>query len=877
MKKLSILIIIIFSFLQTSASHIAGGELFYEYIGPGNAANTNQYRVTMRLFRDCHSNGQTLQTERVVIGIYRTNGLSLYSKTELVLQSPVPSIQLNTGAIPCLVNAPEVCFQIGVFTGYIDLPSTSDGFTLSWIRCCRIDNIGNLGISTGIGGTFVTKIPGQALLPSGNNSSPQFLIKDTALVCQNKNFVLDFGATDPDGDQLTYSFCDAYSGGTSNNPNPGTSPGGIPPTLSLSPLPYGVGYSGQSPLGPTVKINPQTGKITGVAPAAGRYVINVCVTESRNGVAINEHRKDFILQVGDCDYTAAVPVPLTGAYCKDFTVTFNNSSSSANIQSYFWDFGVAGSNADTSSLAQPVFTFPDTGLYKVKLIVRATAGCVDTGTTTLSVYPGFKADFDVTGSCFQAPFDFADKSTANYGVINSWSWNFGDLLTQADSSILKNPAYKYSDTGSKTVSLTVTSSKGCTESITKTVAVTNKPLLTLPFKDTLICSIDTLQLKAVGTGNFAWKPANNIVNPNDANPLVYPKTSTTYTVTLTEKGCVASDSIKVNVLSFISVNAGADTGICSGDSVVLKPASAALQYQWTPASQLSGSSNSKNVVARPTTTTTYVVTANLGKCQAKDSIKIVVAPYPVANAGVDAGICFGDQVQLAGNITGSSFTWSPSNSLVNAVTLTPIAKPSQTTAYVLTVTDTLGCLKAVYDTVIVKVVPKIKAFAGNDTSVVANQPLQLNATGGSTYLWSPSTGMNNTFIANPVVLLGAFYDSVLYKVRVGVAEGCYQEDEVKVKVFKTGPDIFVPTAFTPNHDGKNDFFKPIAVGMKALSSFKVYNRWGQLVYSSAGIGMGWDGTLAGKEQSPGTYVFTADGVDYLGKPVFKKGTVILIR
>ncbi|GEO10271.1 PKD domain-containing protein [Segetibacter aerophilus] len=877
MKKLSILLITIFSFLQTFASHIAGGELFYEYIGQGNSTNTNKYRVTMRLFRDCHSIGQTLQTERVVIGIYRTSGLTLYSKIELALQSPTPSIQLNTNAIPCLVNAPEVCFQIGVFTGTIDLPSTADGFTLSWVRCCRIENIGNLETTTGIGGTFVTKIPGQGILPSGNNSSPQFLIKDTALVCQNKNFILDFGATDSDGDQLTYSFCDAYSGGTSTNPNPGTSPAGIPSSLSLNSLPYGAGFSGQSPLGASVKINPQTGKITGVAPAAGRYVINVCVTESRNGVAINEHRKDFILQVGDCDYTAAEPVPFTGAYCKDFKVTFSNNSSSSNIQSYFWDFGVTGSIADTSSSAQPTFTFPDTGSYKVKLIVRAAAGCVDTGITTLSVYPGFKPDFDFTGSCFQAPFNFNDKSTVTYGAINSWRWNFGDVSTAADTSRIKNPTYQYSDTGRRSVSLTVTSTKGCTETITKTVAVTDKPFLSLPFKDTLICSIDTLQLKAEGTGSFVWKPANNIINPNSANPLVYPKATTTYAVTVTENGCVASDTVRVNVLSFINVNAGADTSICIADSFLLRPLSQALQYQWTPTSQLSGSSNSKNVVAKPTTTTTYVVTANLGKCQARDSIKVVVAPYPVAKAGVDAAICFGDQVPLAATITGSSFRWSPANSLANETTLTPIAKPSQTTAYILAVSDTLGCAKPVYDTVMVKVIPKINAFAGNDTSIVANQPLQLNATGGSTYLWSPSTGMNNPSIANPTVTLGASYDSILYRVRVGVPEGCVQEDEVKVKVFKTGPDIFVPTAFTPNHDGKNDYFKPIAVGMKGLSSFKVFNRWGQLVYSSSVIDLGWDGTLGGKEQAPGTYVFLAEGTDYLGKTVFKKGTVILIR
>jgi gliding motility-associated-like protein len=348
-------------------------------------------------------------------------------------------------------------------------------------------------------------------------------------------------------------------------------------------------------------------------------------------------------------------------------------------------------------------------------------------------------------------------------------------------------------------------------------------------------------------------------------------------VTLTENGCVANASIKVNVLDSISVNAGADTTICSTDTVTLRAVSQGLQYRWTPASEISGNPNIKNAIAKPTATTTYTVTANLGKCQAKDAISIAVVPYPKANAGADASICYGKQTQLVGSITGSFFKWTPSNSLSNSTTLTPTAAPTQTTQYVLTVSDTLGCPKSVTDTVAVIVAPKVNAFAGNDTVIVANQPLQLNATGGTAYTWTPSTGMNNPAIENPIVVLGPSFDSITYKVKVGVREGCFAEDEIRVKLFKTGPDIFVPTAFTPNKDGKNDFFKPIAVGMKNISAFKVYNRWGQLVYNSSIIGLGWDGSFGGKEQAPGTYVFTAEGTDYLGKRVFKKGTVVLIR
>ena len=208
--------------------------------------------------------------------------------------------------------------------------------------------------------------------------------------------------------------------------------------------------------------------------------------------------------------------------------------------------------------------------------------------------------------------------------------------------------------------------------------------------------------------------------------------------------------------------------------------------------------------------------------------------------------------------------------------MTPFASPPFTTAYMLTVYDTIGCPKPGFDTVVVNVTPPINAFAGNDTAIIAGQPLQLNATGGATYSWSPAVAMSNPFIANPVVTLDATYDSVIYKVRVGDG-GCFAEDEMKVKVFKTEPDLFIPNAFTPNSDGKNDILKPLPVGIKTFDYFRIYNRWGQLLYSTTSLGNGWDGTLQGKEQPAGTYVFMAKATDFMGKVILKKGTLVLIR
>lgn len=878
MKKLVILIITFLCFTRAFANHISGGELFYEYLGRGSAANTNKYKITMRLFRDCHPQDQMtqlLENETVIVGVYHNNGSNLYTKTKLELQRPIPTIELHTNTIPCLINAPEVCFQVGVFINTVDLPISSGGYVLAWIRCCRANNIANLRVYTGIGATFTTTIPGTSVLPSENNSSPQFAIKDTALVCQNKDFLLDFGATDPDGDAITYAFCEANSGGTITEPNPGTVEGGIPMVLTLSPLPYKFPFSGDSPLGSAVSIDPATGKITGIAPPQGRYVINVCATERRNGKIINVHHKDFILEVGDCDYAAADPLPMSGAWCKDSTVQFSNNNSSSSITGYEWSFGVPGA---VSNEAAPAYKYADTGVYKVTLKVFGAAGCVDEKSTFVGVYPGFTPAFDAIGSCFQTPFTFKDQSLASYGAVNSWRWDFGESSDNADTSVGQNPVYTYNTQGTRNVKLIITSTKGCIDSITKPVVVNNMASLSLPFHDTLICSIDTLPLHADANGTFTWTPAYNIIDQNSPDPFVFPKTTTTYAVTVTDAGgCVNKDSITVNVVNSITVTAGADTAICRTDIITLNAQGTGLQYHWTPTVGLIGNPNVKNPVASPDATTTYTVTANLGNCTAEDAIKIKVTPYPQATASSDVSICYGNSTQLTGTVTGSSFTWSPANSLTSSNSLTPLASPTATTSYVLTANDTLGCSKPVRDTVVVTVIPPVKAFAGNDTAVIANQQLQLNASGGANYFWSPSTGMSDVAIANPVVTLGVAYDSITYKVRVSTTEGCFAEDDLKVRVFKTNPDIFIPTAFTPNSDGKNDILKPLPVGIRALHYFKIYNRWGQLVYSTSSFGTGWDGTLGGKEQATGTYVFVARATDFLGNILNRRGTIVLIR
>ncbi|MDP9229818.1 MAG: gliding motility-associated C-terminal domain-containing protein, partial [Bacteroidota bacterium] len=398
----------------------------------------------------------------------------------------------------------------------------------------------------------------------------------------------------------------------------------------------------------------------------------------------------------------------------------------------------------------------------------------------------------------------------------------------------------------------------------------------LAFRDTLICSVDSVQLQASGSGLFNWTPLSNITSSNTATPIVSPNTTTYYYVNLDDNGCRNRDSVKVRVVDFVTLKANADTTICQGDPAQLGAATDGLRFLWAPPATLNDATM-LNAIATPLTTTTFQLTSYIGSCNATDDLTIKVVPYPITDAGNDTTICYKTQAQLHGSIVGSSFSWSPTFTLINSNTLNPIAIPVSTTAYILSARDVLGCPKPGRDTVIVIMLPEVKAFAGNDTAVVVGQPLQLQATGGLNYVWSPPSYLDDKNISDPIATFPSEIDSVKYLVIVTDQAGCFDSAFINVKVFKTNPSIFVPTAFTPNGDGKNDVIRPVAVGMKTIEYFRIYNRWGQLVFSTTINGHGWDGTIGGRLQGTNAYAWIVKGIDYLDRPFFQKGTVTLIR
>jgi gliding motility-associated-like protein len=273
------------------------------------------------------------------------------------------------------------------------------------------------------------------------------------------------------------------------------------------------------------------------------------------------------------------------------------------------------------------------------------------------------------------------------------------------------------------------------------------------------------------------------------------------------------------------------------------------------------------------------------------SVGIFNAPFPKAQIfPKDTSVCYGTTVFISANIqTGTTYSWSNPTALFNGgngnINSTPYlinakAAPAKSTQYMITIANA-GCPNLLTDTIRVNVTTPLSINAGKDTSVAANQPVQLNAILSderiASYQWSPSDGLDKTNIANPIATIGSNRDNIRYTVTAIDSMGCRAVDNMLVTIFKNGADIFVPTGFTPNADGKNDQLRPLVVGITKNYNFSVYNRWGQQVFLTTEIGKGWDGIFQGKAQASGAYVFLAEGTDFLGQKIIKKGTVVLIR
>jgi gliding motility-associated-like protein len=350
------------------------------------------------------------------------------------------------------------------------------------------------------------------------------------------------------------------------------------------------------------------------------------------------------------------------------------------------------------------------------------------------------------------------------------------------------------------------------------------------------------------------------------------------TVTVRDaNGCVTPATAMVPLDNNLNLVASAGATICQGTAAALSVSSNAESFSWTPADGLSNAGIADPAV-RPEETTIYSVTASLGVCSVTGSVTITVMPAPVADAGTPVSICYGKSVQLQGS-GGIQYQWTPATYLDNPSIADPtVGQPAGTMTYSLTVVDGNGCSSVQPAAVVVTVTPPPKVFAGDDTAVLINQPLALHAldvnnSGFTQYQWAPAQGLSDPSGQDPVAQITG---NIVYAVTATTMDGCVGTDSITIQAFAFS-DIIVPGAFSPNNDGHNDVLRAIPIGIRDFRYFTVFDRWGQRVFYTTNAASGWDGAVGGKIQGTGGYVWMAMGLDFQGRVVERKGTVILVR
>ncbi len=557
-RKLFILVLLVLAVdvLPSGASHIVGGEMMYECLGrvvPG----TIRYRVWLNIYQDCLGGHQDAigSDNPGIFAIFDGNGSRvtmmgrIYDEVQSSEDIAIPPNFHNE----CVNNPPPVCLRRVKFERIYDLPDNSTGYHIVYQRCCRNASVINISNPGNTGATYSCFIP-PVLDASVCNSSAVFKNYPPQIICINNPLVYDHSAVDPDGDSLSYEFCQAYIGGSLDFPKPGAGPGAgdilPPPYPSVT---YIGGFNADRPMvgNPPIQIDPVTGLISGTPNLMGRFVVTVCVKEWRDGAVINTVTREFQFVVTNCSKAVVADIPQLSTEfntyivnCDGYTVKFKNNSTGGF--NYYWDFGVGDETPASSTDFEPSFTYPDTGVYTVKLVVNRGSTCPDSITRFVKVYPYFQADFDTEGRpCPKGIIQFRDQSKATYEPVKSWFWSFGD----GNSSNLQNPTHTYAAGGNYPVTLISQSIKGCVDTIQRIFAVDKFQ----PFagNDTIIVKGSSLRFNASGGAYYTWSPGTYLDDISGPNPLGYfpDTTRLDYIVYVrSENDCEGYDTINVWVV-----------------------------------------------------------------------------------------------------------------------------------------------------------------------------------------------------------------------------------------------------------------------------------------------------------------------------------------
>ena len=620
----SLLLCIAFTLLSlnTSATHIVGGEMTYRCIG------NNQYELSLTVFRDCF-NGVPPFDQVASIGIFDANN-------SLVMDVRIPFIEDDTLQPvlfdSCLVIPPNVCVHRTTYIDTVTLPFMAGGYKILYQRCCRNYTIVNINDPDVTGATFYTFISEDGLTQC--NSNPVFQEWPPIYICAGTPIVFDHSAIDADGDSLAYELCAPFVGANINTPQPQPP---FAPTYNSLLFPYdtvawATPYSTSDMMGGIpLAIDPQTGWLTGTPATVGQFVVGICVKEFRNGQLIGITKRDFQYNVGTCASTFNADFDAPSVVCDSLRVDILNNSTGGN---YFWNFGDPTSNADTSSMINPSYTYPDTGTYTIQLISGLGDPCADTAIQHVQVLnQSINWDIDVIYDACEdtVTVQFIDQSDVGSSVAVQWDWDF--FFTTSNQ---QNPTITFSGnpTGQYLYRMILTAANGCQGF---GFGMINTYPIELDFEiGTQECPGDEIEIAAISldstdTISYTWMPEPLILsNPNEAVAVVAPELPTTYILQSQYNTCTRLDTFFIDptpITPPLDIEADPDSIFPGASSQLFATDDLGYLYEWTLDETLSNN-EIYNPVASPLVTTTYAlqITDERG-CTASDSLTIYLRPF----------------------------------------------------------------------------------------------------------------------------------------------------------------------------------------------------------------------------------------------------------
>lgn len=564
--------------------------------------------------------------------------------------------------------------------------------------------------------------------------------------------------------------------------------------------------------------------------------------------------------------------------CPPFPVQFFNSTNRTDLQ-WLWYFG----DGDTSSDRNPLHVYKFPGAYDVALVAFDSSGCRDSIMKLQYILVGgpignFTADPD-TG-CVPLTVTYSGTYSTNTIDIKA---DIGLGIVYDDTVDI---VYTYTEPGKYYPVFTLTDSLGCVVSYpVDTIVVGLIPYPNLP-ADTSVCKGNYVQFYLPLGDFFLWEADQSpkYLNCDTCrDPLsTAPDTITYYVTATTSIGCVARDTITVNVDPLPPIFPGIFYRICPGDTLQLTAGAGVLAATWTPGMYIDDSLSVNPKVFPPDSMIYRVTGSNSTGCSISRIVRVYVIDRVVADLNIsDTLVCDGGVVPLdltvrEASFNDTSYLWSPAQYLSSTTIQDPVVDaPFGDYTYTVIVSSST-CIPDT-EQVHITVAPLPNLEAGDDQIVTPGTEVQIYAASPDqvSYSWTAVDELSCTTCRRPYITVNQ--SQVAYVVATN-QWGCQTVDSVVLRVVECSPSmVFVPNTFTPNGDGLNDLLYVRGIGLRKLEYFRIYDRWGKLVYDSASINEGWDGTVNGKPADVAVYVYTAKGECSSGNSVEVKGNVTLVR